>query len=154
MWATSVGPFVRERALTAPVASGVDPRRAATAFACLALGAIAVGASPIFVRLADVGPYASAFWRTFLALPFLWAWARIEARTGSVMAFDRPVALAGVFFAGDLFFWHLAILGTTVANATFLATTAPIWVAFGAWLLTGERIGLRTVIGLALCLSG
>jgi drug/metabolite transporter (DMT)-like permease len=104
--------------------------------------------------MADVGPYASAFWRTFLALPFLWAWARIETRDDSVMAFDRPVVLAGVFFAGDLFFWHLAILGTTVANATFLATTAPIWVAFGAWLLTRETVSLRTVLGLALCLSG
>ena len=154
MWATSVGPFVRDRLLTAPVSPSVDPRRVAIAFACLVAGAIAVGASPIFVRLADVGPYASAFWRTFLALPFLWAWARIETRKGSVMTFDRPVMLAGLFFAGDLFFWHLAILGTTVANATFLATTAPIWVAFGAWLLTGERVGLRTVLGLALCLSG
>ena len=55
------------------------PRRVAIAFACLVLGAVAMGASPIFVRLADVGPYASAFWRTFLALPFLWAWARMEA---------------------------------------------------------------------------
>ena len=70
------------------------------------------------------------------------------------MTIDRPVLLAGLFFAGDLFFWHLAILGTTVANATFLATTAPIWVAFGAWLLTRETIGLRTILGLALCLSG
>ena len=43
--------------------------------------------------------------------------------------------LAGVFFAGDLFFWHLSIMATTVANATFFATTSPIWVAFGAWLI-------------------
>jgi drug/metabolite transporter (DMT)-like permease len=117
-------------------------------------GAVAVGASPIFVRFADVGPYASAFWRTFLALPLLWAWARIETGGRSPTTFDRPVLLAGLFFAGDLFCWHLAILGTTVANATFLATTAPIWVAFGAWLLTRETIGLRTMLGLALCLSG
>lgn len=136
------------------VGASIAARRAAGAFACLVLGAIAVGASPIFVRFADVGPYASAFWRTCLALPLLWAWARIEGRKERPSAFDRPVLLAGLFFAGDLFFWHLAILGTTVANATFLATTAPIWVAFGAWLLARETIGLRTVVGLALCLAG
>jgi drug/metabolite transporter (DMT)-like permease len=130
-------------------------RRAAIAILCLALGAVAMGASPIFVRLADVGPYASAFWRTFLALPFLWVWTLIEARgTPAPARFDRAVLLAGLFFAGDLFFWHLAILGTTVANATFLATTAPIWVAFGAWLLASERIGAPTLIGLVLCLAG
>ena len=144
---------MRDR-LTAPVSPSVDSRRAIAAFACLVAGAIAVAASPIFVRFADVGPYASAFWRTFLALPLLWAWARIETRGGAPTTMDRPVVLAGLFFAGDLFFWHLAILGTTVANATFLATTAPIWVAFGAWLLTRETIGLRTLLGLALCLSG
>jgi drug/metabolite transporter (DMT)-like permease len=108
------------------------------------------------VRLADVGPYASAFWRTFLALPFLWAWARIEtgcaARTS--FGFDRPAILAGLLFAGDLFFWHLSILGTTVANATFLATTAPVWVALGAGLFIAERIGGRTIAGLALCMAG
>eukprot|EP01035_Chromulina_nebulosa_P036559 gene36559-49261_t len=30
--------------------------------------------------------------------------------------------LAGAFFFGDLFFWHLAIFRTTIANATLLAT--------------------------------
>jgi drug/metabolite transporter (DMT)-like permease len=65
-----------------------------------------------------------------------------------------PLVLAGLLFAGDLFFWHLAILGTSVANATFLATTAPVWVVIGAWLLIGEVSGRRTLGGLALCLFG
>src|SRR5262249_58734629 len=60
----------------------------------------------------------------------------------------------GLLFAGDLFFWHLAIVNTTVANATFLATTTPVWVALGAWLLAMETIGARTLGGIALCLAG
>jgi drug/metabolite transporter (DMT)-like permease len=144
----------RAGALTAP--SGADTRRKALAFVALVGGAVAMGASPIFVRLADVGPYASAFWRTALALPFLWAWARWEARTvpAGAAPFDRAVLLSGLFFAGDLFFWHLSILSTTVANATFLATTSPLWVALAAWLLFGERIAGATGAGLALCLLG
>ncbi len=139
--------------------AGDDRRRMLLAFAALVTGAVAVSTSGIFVRLADVGPYASAFWRTFLALPFLWLWMRWEDRRAARglafgLAFDRPIMLAGLLFAGDLFFWHLAIFGTTIANATFLATTAPIWVALGAWLLVSERIGLRTVLGLILCLAG
>jgi drug/metabolite transporter (DMT)-like permease len=107
------------------------------------------------VRLADVGPFASAFWRTFLALPFLLAWARLEARGAPPPPrFDTSVLLCGLLFAGDLFFWHLAILGTTVANATFLATSAPIWVVLGGFLLRSETIGARTLAGLALCLAG
>lgn len=141
--------------MTTAGTAGADGQRIALAFACLVLGAIAMGASPLFVRWADVGPYASAFWRTFLALPFLWAWARFEGNgKGSGPRIDRAVVLAGLFFTGDLFFWHLAILGTTVANATFLATTAPIWVALGAWIVLSESIGPRILVGLLLCLAG
>jgi drug/metabolite transporter (DMT)-like permease len=110
----------------------------------------------LFVRWADVGPYASAFWRVLLALPFLWGWMRLEQRqTGKSRApLDRAVILAGLFFTGDLFFWHLAILGTTVANATFLATTAPVWVALGSWLVLSEAVERRILAGLAFCLLG
>ena len=52
-------------------------------FIALVLGAVAMGVSPIFVRLADVGPMASAFWRVALSLPLLWAWAAWEARSRS-----------------------------------------------------------------------
>ena len=51
-------------------------------------------------------------------------------------------------------FWHLAILNTTVANATFLATMAPVWVVLGSGLFIGESVGRQTVYGLALCIAG
>jgi drug/metabolite transporter (DMT)-like permease len=136
------------------VTAAVPGRRlAARGLACLVLGAVAMGASPIFVRLTDIGPQTSAFWRTALALPFLWIWARLEGRRPAP-PLSGAVWLAGLFFAGDLFFWHLSILATTVANATFLATTAPIWVAFGAGLVLSEKVGARTLAGLLLCMLG
>src|SRR3954453_773551 len=131
-----------------------EKQRITLAFVALVFGAIGMGASVLFVRWADVGPYASAFWRVFLALPFLFVWMRLENRSAGWPRLDRAVLLAGVLFTGDLFFWHLAILGTTVANATFLATTAPIWVALGAWLVLSEAVGGRILIGLAFCIVG
>src|SRR3989440_1490132 len=131
-----------------------EEKRRAAALAALVLGAVAMGASVLFVRWADVGPYASAFWRVFLALPFLYVWMRLENRGLTWSRLDRAVFLAGLLFTGDLFFWHLAILGTTVANATFLATTAPIWVALGAGLVLSEAVDRRILIGLALCMLG
>ncbi len=139
------------------------------AFIALIVGAIAMGASPIFVRFAEVGPFTSAFWRVGLALPALWLWARLEAprtdvspnATGGSLGpagFDRAtigwVILAGVFFSGDLIFWHLAIVNTSVANATFMAVLAPVWVALGSGLFLGEQVDRKTVIGLGLCLAG
>jgi drug/metabolite transporter (DMT)-like permease len=132
----------------------------ASAFAALCLGAVAMGISPVFVRfaLADVGPFASAFWRVALCLPVLYAWMRIEEAKAPK---DKPRApfakanvIAGLVFAGDLFFWHLSIRDTTVANATFFATTAPLFVVLITWLVLKQRISRGTVIGLAFCLAG
>lgn len=127
------------------------------AFAALVAGAVAMGASPVFVRYAEIGPFSSAFWRVALALPVLlvWAWwenrrfgRRLELRlTGAVLA-------AGVFFAGDLTFWHLAILNTTVANATLMACLAPFWVLLLSRLTIGEPPPPNAFAGLAICLSG
>ena len=119
----------------------------ATAFLALCLGAVAMGISPIFVRFAaaDVGPYASAFWRVALALPVLYAWMRLDERRRAAPArarsFTVPTLLAGLAFAGDLFFWHLSILATTVANATFFATTAPVFVVLITWLVLRRAAG-------------
>jgi drug/metabolite transporter (DMT)-like permease len=131
-----------------------ERQRFSVALAALILGAVAMGASVLFVRWADVGPHASAFWRVLLALPFLFVWMRLENRSAAGPKLDRTVLVAGLMFTGDLFFWHLAILGTTVANATFLATTAPIFVALGAGIVLSEAVSGRILIGLALCLAG
>ncbi|MTI00126.1 DMT family transporter [Roseibium sp. RKSG952] len=123
--------------------------------AALVTGAIAMGISPVFVRLAEVGPFTSAFWRVFAALPFLWVWASLE--TGSKPLRDGwspSVVLAGAFFAGDLFFWHLAIFNTSIANATFLATMAPVWVLLGSGIILKERVTHAMWLGLAFCLAG
>ncbi len=131
------------------------PSSQAAAFLALLAGATALGVSPVFVRLADVGPFASAFWRAALALPVLFVWMRFEDReTPGRPGLTPPGILAGVFFAGDLFFWHLSILNTSIANSTFLATTAPVWVILVAWLWLRETISLWTFAGLALCIAG
>jgi len=130
----------------------------AAPFAFLALigGAMAMGISPVFVRFAEVGPFASAFWRVALALPALYLWARLEPQPA--LQPDRSarlsVLIAGLLFAGDLTFWHLAIMNTSVANATFLATLAPVWVVLGSGLFLSEKVDRNVFAGLALCLVG
>ncbi len=140
-----------------PTTAPIDGGQAA-AFAALCAGAVAMGVSPVFVRFAaaDVGPFASAFWRVALALPVLYAWMRVEeARPGRAARSFTPATLfAGLAFAGDLFFWHLSILNTTVANATFFATTAPIFVVLVSWVVLGRRASRETLVGLSFCVAG
>jgi drug/metabolite transporter (DMT)-like permease len=127
------------------------------AFLALVAGAMAMGISPIFVRFAEVGPFTSAFWRVALALPALWLWSALEKQPEGAPATSGArfsVLMAGLLFAGDLTFWHLAIMNTSVANATFLATLAPVWVVLGSGLFLGERVETKVFFGLALCLIG
>ncbi len=134
-----------------------EDRRSKTApYAALVVGALAMAISPVFVRLAEVGPFASAFWRVALALPALWAWCKFtdDGAAAPRQAFSRPAVLAGVLFAGDLFFWHLSIVHTTIANATFFATAAPVWVVIFGWLLFRQRVSRAVLYGLGFCVLG
>jgi drug/metabolite transporter (DMT)-like permease len=132
------------------------PASLAAPFLALVVGALAMGVSPILVRLADVGPFASAFWRVALALPVLYAWMRLSERgeTRPRQRYSRATIWAGLAFTGDLFFWHLSIVNTSVANATFFATTAPIWVVLFGWFIFRARASSGVLIGLALCIAG
>ncbi len=150
----------RTAALADPVATQapIAPPTIMLPLAALCVGAAAMGVSPVFVRYAsaEIGPFASAFWRVALSLPLLYAWMRFDeaGRPAGRPLVGRESGLAGLAFTGDLFFWHLAILGTTVANATFFATTAPVFVVLATWLVVRNRPSAGTLGGLALCLCG
>jgi drug/metabolite transporter (DMT)-like permease len=127
------------------------------ALPALLLGGIAIGFSPIFVRLSELGPIATGFHRLFLALPLLWLWMQREGRGaagGTAKVEWLPIAVPGILFAGDILFWHWSITYTTVANATLFANLAPVVVTFGAWFWLGERVTFRFLAGMALAMGG
>jgi len=63
-------------------------RRARLAVGALLLGAVGIAFSPIFVRISEIGPTATAFWRVALALPVLALWMRLG--TGGPAAATAP----------------------------------------------------------------
>ena len=142
--------------MTEAVAPAAPARLRTIAFVALLAGAAAIAFAPIFVRLSDTAPVASAFWRVALAVPFLWSWAHLAERGvprhGPLPA--RLIALAGFFFAGDLAVWHVSILFTSVANSTLLANFAPIFVTLGGWLILRQRVTRVFLAGMVLALAG
>lgn len=128
------------------------------AFPALLGGAVCIAFAPIFVRLSETGPIATAFYRMALSLPLLWAWMKFlpgsaDRRPRSVGDYGVLI-LAGVFFAADLAVWHWSITLTAVANATLFANFAPVFVTLGSWWLFGERFTRTFLVSIGLGIAG
>ena len=125
------------------------------ALAALLVGATCIALSPIWVRVSETGPTASAFWRVALASPVLWLLQSLNRRAAPPVAPNGKLLLAaGIAFAGDLAVWHTSIKLTTVANSTLLANLASIFVTLAAWLLWKQRPRALFLAGLVTALVG
>ena len=130
-----------------------------TALVALFIGAALLGSSAIFVRFSETSPSLTAFYRALLALPFLYIWV---LRTKS----DLPLraylskenilifSLAGVFFGTDMAIWNWAISFTSVAHATLMANTAPIFVTLISFFFLREKIKSSFFRALLLSFTG
>ena len=142
------------------VATHQTTSRASTlAFLALLGAGVAVGFSPIFARLSDLAPLASGFYRLAFAVPAVWLFAWLSGgRLDPISSLGRSDhvrhILAGLAFAADIAFWHLAIAHTTVLEATLLASTVPIMVTVAAVFFFGEKLKPLFMLGLALALVG
>lgn len=111
------------------------------------------------VRLSDLAPLASGFWRLGLSLPVLalMLWFT-RSRAQKDEAFTRRdhwlLLIAGVAYGVDIACWHLALFYTSVADATLIVNLAPIIVTLSAIALYGEKPGPVYLTGFSLAISG
>ncbi|MEJ0060721.1 MAG: DMT family transporter [Terricaulis sp.] len=116
-------------------------------------GAALLGLSPLGVRLSELGPQATTFWRFALSLPILLLWSQWDGPKPS----RRQVwllILAGVLFGLDVCLWSAALGHTSVANATLLSNMTPVFAAAFGWLVFKERLGAAVLTGGAVALAG
>lgn len=117
------------------------PRESASArgYAAMIGGNVALAFGPWMVRVADVSPLASGFWRLALAVPFLLLLTRMARQPIPRLspAMLGLVAVGGLCFAADLGAWHMGILHTKLANATLFGNFASFLIA--AIALIGAR---------------
>jgi drug/metabolite transporter (DMT)-like permease len=127
------------------------------ALGALVLGGVLLGCSPILVRVSELGPVATAFWRLALALfplTLLFARHRGEGPMPATPAEHVTAALPGMFLAGDLAAWHTSLHMTSVTNSTLLANMAPVFVTLASWLFLRQRVRAWFVAALALSIAG
>lgn len=132
-----------------------QPRRWLLLVALLA-GNMALAVGPLFVRLADTGPVSAAFWRLFLALPFLLIFARVSGQAigGIPRRTLALVATGAVAFALDLSSWHIGIEQTRLGNATLFGNAGSIVLLFWTFIITRSLPRGMEWLAIVLALGG
>lgn len=125
-------------------------------YLALLLGVACIGMSAIFTKWADVPGAANGFWRMAFAVALMLPLFLRDVRARPLAARRGPAlaALAGLFFAADIFAWGTGLRISNVATTTFLANTAPVWVGLGALLIYKQRLRPGFWLGLAIALLG
>ncbi len=130
----------------------------------LALGVtiVSLGFAAFFVRWANAPAPVMGFYRlgiaTLILTPFYVRHTVRTRRTPRAASLRWGIVilpvLAGLGSALDHFVWNTSLKYTSVANATLLGNTAPLWVALAAWLFFRERTKGLFWLGLALTMGG
>ncbi len=130
--------------------------RAVLLIAALLGGNVALATGPWLVRLADTGPVSAAFWRLFLALPFLVVFARIAGQRlgGMPRRTMALVAVGATAFALDLAAWHIGIGMTRLGNATLFGNAGSIILLFWGFIIARMLTRGLEWIAIAFALAG
>lgn len=111
--------------------------------------------SPVFVKLADVGPTPAGFYRQFFGGVFLLL--VVAVRREPLWRGRRPLMLAaaaGLFFAADLTCWHRSINYIGPGLATIMGNFQVFVLAGFGVLIAHERADWRLFVSIPLALLG
>lgn len=128
----------------------------------LAIGILSVSASAIFVRLAmdtannytiEFSLFLAAFRLIIAAVILLPTWRKIKQVKVSNQTYYFAVA-AGIFLGLHFATWISSLAFTSVAVATTLITTIPVWTALIARWWFKEKISFKNAIAICIALFG
>jgi drug/metabolite transporter (DMT)-like permease len=122
-------------------------------FLWMTVGLLAISTSPILIRLAALPALAMAFWRCLAGAAVLAPFAPRRTGPGLDRADLARLAASGVFLALHFALWNASLGLTTVAAATTLVSSAPLFVGLGSIPL-GEPPTARAWAGIVLATAG
>jgi drug/metabolite transporter (DMT)-like permease len=119
------------------------------------IGAILISFSPVFVRLVEISPTASAFYRVFIGGAALTIFLLL---TGRRLNFPRYAWLAlivsAVFFSLDLWFWHRSIIYIGPGLSTLLANMQVFFMIAAGVIALRQKPTLLEVLAAILAFVG
>jgi len=123
----------------------------------LVAATVAVSFSAIFIHYAQDDPATVVWVRMAFATLMLSPWAVRDVRRGAMHLPERNRGLlltSGVMLAGHFLLWTVSLQFTSVAASVLLVSLHPVIVTPLGRRLLGERVGGRTILGIALAVGG
>ncbi|EOW9527116.1 DMT family transporter [Bacillus cytotoxicus] len=102
----------------------------------------------IFVKLSELPPINTGFYRVLLSIPLLlpFVWKELNKVSKKDILF--------ILLAGDLILWNISFYYTSVANANLLANLVPIVIIPFSFFIFKEKITRTFFIGSIITISG
>jgi drug/metabolite transporter (DMT)-like permease len=121
----------------------------------LFLGAALISLSPVWVKLVSVSPTTSGFYRVaFGALALVTYLLVRRRRLQFPLVMWGMLAIASVFFALDLWFWHRSINYIGPGLSTLLANFQVFIMTFAGFVLYRQRPNPEQLFAIPLALAG
>lgn len=117
--------------------------------------ALVISTSSVWVKLADIGPTATGFYRMMIGGLVMVLICLIQSRrlwyNGS---YFKWLALGALFFAADLWLWHRSIHYVGPGLATVLGNVQVFFMTLFGIFFLGEKISWKFFVGLMLTFCG
>ncbi len=121
----------------------------------LYVGAALISLSPVWVRLVSVSPTTSGFYRVLIGGAALALFLVLTRRRLSLSTHAwKMLALASVFFALDLWFWHRSINYVGPGLSTLLANFQVFFMMLAGVVLLGQAPRPAQLVAVPLALLG
>lgn len=119
------------------------------------IAAVIISTSSVWVKVSEVAPSVSGFYRMFIAGVFLIGFSLIK-RNAIWRNWRYFIWLfsAAFFFALDLYFWHRSIFYIGPGLATVLGNFQVFFMALAGYLFYKEQIRWTFIVGLLMTISG
>jgi drug/metabolite transporter (DMT)-like permease len=120
----------------------------------LLLALVSVSSTSLVIRhVAFVPALTLAFWRMLSASGLLWTYSFKKPQSLIRMENRRRIVLAGFFLGLHFALFFVGVRNTSVASATLLANTGPVFTAFLSGF-AGQKVSKPVMLGLLLSVFG
>ena len=127
------------------------------AYFALVIGIFAISTSAILIRWSSseplvIGSYRQTF-ATFLFLPFL-----LKDKFQEILNLSSreifELVIIGILLGAHFGFWISSVKATSVAASVLLGTCHIVYVSIIGWVMFGEKLSSRGIIGTVIALAG